>query len=190
MKSVRKYKIRQQKTKTSRRVVVAFGLFLVLLLIFVLSRLEQAQPRLPDAVTRWEEEIVLQMDRQGLSRDWLDTLMAQMMQESSGLRVDLFQCSESKYGVPGLIQSEYESIEQAVYYWTLLIARANEIGVSPSQENLLQSYNMGIGYLDYLKHFSSDTTVELASDFSRDWLEGGGDVYYVQHVQRYLEWDY
>lgn len=113
--------------------------------------------------------------------------MAQLMQESGGREIDLFQCSESKYGVPGMIQSEEESIEQAVFYWIKLIHRAQEIQVAPSPENLLQAYNMGIGYLDYLMIRKSDTSEAIARTFSAEVLGGGGDPRYVTHVLRYLE---
>lgn len=142
---------------------------------------------LPEEVLKWRPLIIRQMEAQGLDLKWIDVLLAQMMQESGGRVVDLFQCSESKYGVPGLINSEEESIEQAVYYWTVLIDRAEELGIAPTRENLLQSYNMGIGYLDHLSAHGSDTTEELASMFSVEVLHGGGDPKYVAHVLRYLQ---
>lgn len=153
----------------------------------VLANRPSERETLPQAVTQWRAQILEEMDRQGLSQDWIHVMLAQLMQESSGLHVDIFQCSESKYGVPGMIMSEEESIEQAVYYWTLLIERAKELGITPSVENILQSYNMGIGYLDYLHHHDSDTTEQLAHSFSLSVLSGGGDYRYVQNVLRYLD---
>lgn len=143
---------------------------------------------LPERVTRWRPHILAEMNRQGLSIDYIDVMLAQLMQESGGNHVDIFQCSESKYGVPGQILTEEESIEQAVNYWIQLLNRAEAIGVEQSDENILQSYNMGIGYLDHLKQKGMNTTEDLASEFSRRVLYGGGDPKYVAHVLRYLEY--
>lgn len=126
-------------------------------------------------------------EKVGLDSRWIDVLMAQFMQESSGLHVDLFQNFESKYGMRGKILSEEESIQQAVFYWLTLMDRAEQLGIRASRENILQSYNMGIGYLDYLDYHDSLTTEELAAGYSEEFLGGGGAPQYVSHVLRYLE---
>ncbi|HHT21564.1 MAG TPA: hypothetical protein GXZ74_09015 [Tissierellia bacterium] len=189
----KKYWSKRFKVNKRRANSLLVVLSLILLIVLVVAFVDRLTDRsdgpavLPEAVTQWRPLVLAEMEKQGLSQAWIDVMMAQLMQESGGRHVDIFQCSESKYGVPGMIESEEESIEQAVYYWLKLIDRAEELGIEPSRENILQSYNMGIGYLDHLKEHRSDTTPELAALFSETVHQGGGDPNYVDNVLRYLE---
>lgn len=179
------------KQQTRKRKLRPWGWLLLIavlfILIFSLIIGNQTEEELPEVVTQWRPLVLEEMKKQGLDSRWIDVLMAQLMQESSGLHVDLFQNSESKYGVRGKILSEEESIRQAVFYWLTLMDRAEQLGIRASRENILQSYNMGIGYLDYLDYHDSLTTEELAAGYSEEFLGGGGDPQYVSHVLRYLE---
>lgn len=133
-----------------------------------------------------------EMRSQGLAIEYLPIMMAIMEQESGGNAVatggDIMQASESIDGKIGNINSTSRSINQGVKYFTLLLERAKELGVSDLKA-VVQSYNYGPGFLDYVGE-GGVFTKELAQGFrdkmaSQGWA-GYGDPNYVSNVFRYL----
>lgn len=159
---------------------------------------------LSDAVLNYKpvvEEYALEHD----VSDYVNIILAIMMQESGGNGDDPMQSSESKCGKVGCITTPEESIEQGIKYFKKALER--------SDYNLLvaiQSYNYGLGFADWIKGKGGEYTPELAIDFSRIKYQseidnGRGDLYYcyigdafvlgacygdylyVQHVMRYVK---
>lgn len=159
-------------------------------------------------VLQYRSQIETEMQNQGLSPSFSPCLLAQVMQESGGKGPDIFQASESKYGKPGMIQTVEESIEQGVKRWNEIIEEIMLRELPFSIDLLLQTYNFGSGYLNYMIDTNSGYSLESAYDFSimmYERLKGDGsyrcsfpqqngvacygDFLYVEHIKRYLEMD-
>lgn len=158
---------------------------------------------LSDAVLEHREIVEAYALEHGLS-DYVNVILAIMMQESSGFGNDPMQSSESKCGEIGCITDPHESIEQGILYFKEALEKSNN--------NLLvaiQAYNYGIGFVDFVMENGGNYTPELAIAFSQEMyqreVENGrgnfynctigeafvlgacyGDYLYVQHVMRYV----
>ncbi|NLY36735.1 MAG: peptidoglycan DD-metalloendopeptidase family protein [Tissierellia bacterium] len=133
-----------------------------------------------------------EMISQGLAIEYLPIMMAIIEQESGGNAVatggDIMQASESIDGKTGNIISTIHSINQGIKYFTSLLERAKELDINDIKA-VVQSYNYGPGFLDYLGE-GGVFTKELAQGFrdkmaSQGWA-GYGDSNYVANVFRYL----
>lgn len=130
----------------------------------------------------------------------VDVLLALLMQESGGFGSDPFQASESKCGFIGCITNPKDSIAQGVYYYSTVLASANN-----DIKLALQSYNFGGGFIGYVKQNGGAYTQDLAISFSQKMYQKlkhqgiyrcvrpdmiplsacYGDVYYVDAVLKY-----
>lgn len=132
--------------------------------------------------------------------EYIDVLMAMIMQESSGRGNDPMQSSESYCGVKDCITNPEQSIQQGVFYFSeTLNASGGDV------ELAVQSYNFGKGFISYVKSQSSGYTQDIAINFSKKMYEESpnkeiysclreeakqynacyGDIYYVDSVMAY-----
>lgn len=97
--------------------------------------------------------------------EYEDLLMAIMAAESSGSDVeDVMQSSES-LGLPRNSLGVKESIQQGVRYFKALLEKAEQVGAD--LKSVVQAYNFGGGFLDYVAEQGSGTySEELASAYS------------------------
>ncbi|TES45894.1 hypothetical protein E2L07_20075 [Halalkalibacterium halodurans] len=150
--------------------------------------------------------VLKELDNQGLSTEYTNCLLAQMMQESGGNPPDVFQASESKYGYIGGIKTVEESIEQGVKRWVEIKKEIDGYeNLTFNVDLLLQTYNFGSNYARWLSKLGSNHTEELAYEYSvymakrlnqpnlyrcHSVHQNGeacyGDFQYVAHVRRYL----
>lgn len=133
--------------------------------------------------------------------DYVDLLLAIMMQESGGKGQDVFQCSESLGLSPDTIHVE-QSINQGVSLMASLLEAAGVTGPADLEHIRLaiQAYNFGRGYISYALEHGGGWTQENTYAFAR--LKSGGrrniglraeilgpwkygDQHYTQHVLRY-----
>lgn len=130
-------------------------------------------------------------------------LLAIMMVESGGTGEDVMQSSES-LGLPPNSLSPTESIEQGVKYFAQLLATATEKGCDIN--TVVQSYNYGGSFIDYVAENGQQYTFELAQDFAKEksggeqvdysnelacqinggWRYKYGNMFYVLLVNQYL----
>ncbi len=142
-------------------------------------------------VLKYKTAILKEMKKQGLDTKYLPVILAQVQQESSGLGIDIFQASESKYGVVGKIETVEESIEQGIKVWSRLIKLFEKNNMKVDVKLLLQTYNFGNGYFYYIKDGGLTHTKENAKKFSEKYAKiygwsSYGDVNYPEHVLRYV----
>ncbi|GGE40029.1 hypothetical protein GCM10011391_18530 [Pullulanibacillus camelliae] len=89
--------------------------------------------------------------------EYTPILMALMEQESKGKGGDPMQASESAGLKPNSIKDPNKSIEQGVKYFHRVLLLGEEKGVD--FKTILQSYNMGVGYISYVaKHGGHQST--------------------------------
>ena len=135
--------------------------------------------------------------------EYLNVLLAIIQVESGGTLEDVMQSSES-LGLPPNSLSTEESIKQGCKYFSELLAAAETKGCDLN--SVIQSYNYGGGFLDYVAGRGKKYTFELAESFSRDksggkkvtytppvaveknggWRYGYGNMFYVEVVNQYL----
>ena len=135
--------------------------------------------------------------------EYLNVLLAIIQVESGGTLEDVMQSSES-LGLPPNSLSTEESIKQGCKYFSELLAAAETKGCDLN--SVIQSYNYGGGFLDYVAGHGKKYTFELAESFARDksggkkvtytnpvaveknggWRYSYGNMFYVEVVNQYL----
>lgn len=167
-----------------------------------LTEVEQGPSLSPD-VLQYEDEIATYAEQEGIG-EYVDILLALMMQESGGRGDDPMQASESLCGSVGCIEDPERSIEYGVSYFADTLEKAEG-----DVKLALQSYNFGTGFIDFVKENGGEYTQELAIEFSSEKYEElkhtgvyscireeaeqydacYGDIYYVDAVLAYYEED-
>ncbi|WP_434282653.1 lysozyme family protein [Clostridium botulinum] len=135
--------------------------------------------------------------------DYINVLLAIIQVESGGILEDVMQSSESM-GLPPNTLSTEESIKQGCKYFASLLKSAKEKGCDLN--TVIQSYNYGGGFLDYVAKRGKKYTFQLAESFSktqsdgvkvtysnpiavqknRGWRYNYGNMFYVLQVSEYL----
>ncbi|MCP1495183.1 hypothetical protein J2Y73_005214 [Peribacillus frigoritolerans] len=103
------------------------------------------------------------------------TLIALMQQESRGRGGDPMQASESAGLDPNTITDPTESIKYGVKYFKRINEYGNEKGVDFA--TIIQAYNMGIGYIDFVANEGGKHNEELAKKFSMLQVEKNPKLY-------------
>lgn len=128
--------------------------------------------------------------------DYVDLILADMMQESHGAGTDVMQCSACGYNTlyrGGTILDPYYSIDCGVQYMRdgLVAASASGADDIPKISIALQGYNFGLAYVTWALNrggYSHDNAVEYSNmQKQRLGWSSYGDVDYVQHVLRYYK---
>lgn len=135
--------------------------------------------------------------------EYVSYLLAIMQVESGGTAVDVMQSSES-LGLPPNTLGTEESIKQGCKYFASLLSSAESKGCDINA--VIQSYNYGGGYLDYVSGNGKKHSFNLAENFSREksggvkvtytnpiavarnggWRYNYGNMFYVELVSQYL----
>jgi len=103
------------------------------------------------------------------------TVAALMMQESKGKGGDPMQASESAGLSPNSIKDPKQSIQQGVKYFQRALNYGNQKQVD--FPTVIQSYNMGIGYIDFIAKNGGKHSEELAKQFSMIQVEKNPQTY-------------
>ena len=135
--------------------------------------------------------------------DHVGTLLAIIQVESGGVLADVMQSSESAGLPPGAIKDKEASINQGCKYYAELVKRAKQLGVDG--DSIIQAYNYGGGFLDYVAKNGKKYSFELAESFAKQhsggvrvtyknaistaknggWRYNYGNMFYVMLVQQY-----
>lgn len=162
------------------------------------ANVEALRPDVEDSMTKYN-----------IPKKFENIVMGQLYQESGGIQsvldTDPMQSSESKCGQIGCITDPKISIDQAMKVHRDHINEAKKLNMdidkTNTQEAILQSYNFGGGYLNYLagspstkdddkkhttktaKEYSIDHTTQTTScPFDTENKACYGDYMYVDHV--------
>ena len=172
--------LRQQRAREVRRVRfrIAIGAVLAIFIIFMGSKLINrawAQSKLSDSVLSYRSTVEHYAQQEGVE-DYVDTLLAIMMVESEGQGKDVMQSSESKGLARNSLKPE-ESIEQACIYYAALIEISEDLGIDDDKA-LIQAYNFGPGYLNYLAEHGGKHRQKYAIEYAKE-LSGGEKIRYL-----------
>lgn len=106
--------------------------------------------------------------------DYVNVLLAIIQVESGGTLEDVMQSSESM-GLPPNTLSTEESIKQGCKYFASLLESAKAKGCDLN--SVIQSYNYGGGFLDYVAKRGKKYTFQLAESFSKTQSDGAKALY-------------
>ena len=135
--------------------------------------------------------------------DYVNYLLTIMQVESGGTTEDVMQSSESM-GLPPNSLSTEESIKQGCKYFSELLKSAESKGCDI--DTVVQAYNYGGGFIDYVAGHGKKYTYELAVSFAKEkadgvkvtykneisikenggWRYKYGNMFYVRLVNQYL----
>lgn len=110
--------------------------------------------------------------------NYVDTLLAIIEVESDGRLEDVMQSSESM-GLPPNSLSKEASINQGCKYFSQLVRKAKNLGCD--EDSVIQAYNYGSGFLDFVASHGKKYSFELAEEFSRQH-SGGVKVTYKNEI--------
>lgn len=192
---------------------ILFSLFFSMLLFFVLvfadsddstasNQFEAGGLNVSEEVLK-HKPMVEKYCREFGIEEYVNTLLAIMQVESGGTAIDVMQSSESLGLLPNSLSTE-ESIKQGCKYFSELLASAEHLGCD--LDSVIQAYNYGGGFLNYVAGRGKKYTFDLAQGFARDksggkkisysnpiaipvnggWRYGYGNMFYVLLVKQYL----
>ena len=136
--------------------------------------------------------------------EYVNVLLAIIQVESGGTATDVMQSSES-LGLPPNSLSTEESIKQGCKYFASLLSSCKAKGMNDINV-VIQSYNYGGGYADYVAKNGKKHNFNLAENFAKNksggtkvtytnpiavsknggWRYNYGNMFYVELVNQYL----
>ena len=175
----------KKKKQVQRNFNLAFLLFIAFIGIFLLDRfLDLDNQRFKKInvgvnssigeVAKYTPMIEEELKKVGLDGHTV-TVAALMMQESRGKGGDPMQASESAGLAPNTIQDPKQSVQQGVKYFHRVVEYGNKMKVD--FPTVIQSYNMGIGYIDFVSKNGGKHSEELAKKFSMIQVEKNPQTY-------------
>ena len=125
-------------------------------------------------VLSYKSEIENELEKYQLEK-YTPILLAIMYQESRGEGQDLMQASESAGLKRNEIQDKQESIKQGVFHFYEMyrMGLKNKVDLN----TIIQSYNMGPGYIRYVASNGSKHSEDLAKAYSKIQVKNHPDVY-------------
>ncbi|MFJ7754587.1 lysozyme family protein [Peribacillus muralis] len=172
----------KKKRKKSKKIVVILGLVFAFLVMKQViqnpfdGNVSTSIPPLDSFanVKKYSPIIHAELEKYGLE-EHTSTLIALMQQESRGRGGDPMQASESAGLDPNTIDDPNESIKYGVKHFRKINEYGNEKNVDFA--TIIQAYNMGIGYIDYIAKKGGKHTEELAKQFSMIQVEKDPSLY-------------
>ncbi|PKG23048.1 lysozyme family protein [Niallia nealsonii] len=130
-----------------------------------------------------------ELEENDLSADeFSPVLLAIMDQESHGKGNDPMQSSESAGLKRNEIDNPYESIKQGVFHFSEMYKYGNRLGVD--LETIIQSYNMGPGYIEFIANNKSAHSEKSAKTYSEYMVEKSPSIYTCNHDKLNFRYPY
>lgn len=128
----------------------------------------------PDEINDMRGITQYYMNEYGIDSKYTDVLLAQLYQESGAfpyvMETDPWQSSESKCGEIGCIDDPRESTEQAMKLYKSNIEKAEALDINDPRA-IIQSYNYGPGYLEWLAETQQVHSQDVAWQYSVEMTE-------------------
>ncbi|GKU84390.1 lysozyme family protein [Niallia sp. NCCP-28] len=163
------------KKKRKAAVNVLFIIVIVLYSIYLLTEnaLKQSNEK---RLMKYLPIISSELEENDLSADeFAPVLLAIMDQESHGKGNDPMQSSESAGLKRNKIDNPYKSIKQGVFHFSEMYRYGEKLGVD--LETIIQSYNMGPGYIDFIASNKSAHSENSAKTYSEYMVEKSPSIY-------------
>lgn len=168
MKKRRKPSSKKQRRRTVHLTLVLFGVLAVFLIItdeFPLDKKpEMVFKAIPSENVKKYTPLLHKELRKVQLEEFTPLLAAVMQQESKGKGGDPMQASESAGLAPNTIKDPERSIQQGVKHFQRAIQYGEEKNVD--LPTIVQAYNMGLGYIDFVAEKGGKHKEELAKEFS------------------------
>lgn len=143
----------------------------------------------PPYIEKWRPLVSEYTSKYGVS-EYTDFLLALIYQEiGSSSTLDIMQSSESQGLPPNTIQDPAQSVDAGVQYFKSVLDYGNSKHVDFA--TIVQSYNFGRGYIDFIASNGGKNTQQLAEQYSAmeastmGW-RSYGDVGYADKVLKNL----
>ena len=180
-KAGRKTERGQKKNQKRKQILLGlllaiFGLFLFIAIMFSLRRaaMTSSDPEdLSDTVLQYRDTVDFYARENGIE-EYTDYLLAIMQIETGGRGDDVMQSSES-LGLPPNSLGPEDSIAQGCAYFAEIMGDADRKGCD--FDAVIQSYNFGIDYLDFVSERGGDSDLDMATEFA-EWKSGGETISY------------
>ncbi|SFC25485.1 Lysozyme-like [Bacillus sp. OV322] len=171
---------KKKRKKQSRTIFIMLALLAVFLLIkqVISNTAENTVPQVkPDPYANVKKYTPLIRDELGKYhlQKYTAVLVALMQQESKGRGGDPMQASESIGLAPNSIHDPRKSIEHGIEHFHRTVVYGNRKKVD--FKTIIQAYNMGTGYIDYVASHGGRHSEKLAKDFSMIQVKKKPDLY-------------
>ncbi|WP_394583782.1 lysozyme family protein [Cytobacillus firmus] len=177
-------KRRKSKKRTKRSSNIALLLFFMVLIFVLFDQFKQiniketAVSLMPNLVSKNVQNYTPLLEKELKEvnlEEYTLVLAAIMQQESKGKGGDPMQASESAGLPPNSIQDPEQSIKQGVKHFQKALNYGSQKNVDfPA---VIQAYNMGIGYIDFVAEQGGKHSEEIAKQFSLKQAEKNPEVY-------------
>ncbi|MFE4521076.1 lysozyme family protein [Cytobacillus firmus] len=172
------------KKRTKRSSNIALLLFFMVLIFVLFDQFKQlniketAVSLLPNIVSRDVQNYTPLLEKELKEvnlEEYTLVLAAIMQQESKGKGGDPMQASESAGLPPNSIRDPEQSIKQGVKHFQKALNYGTQKNVDfPA---VIQAYNMGIGYIDFVAEQGGKHSEEIAKQFSLKQAEKNPEIY-------------
>lgn len=140
-----------------------------------------------DSVIKYESQIYSELQTVGLEQ-YTPLLLGLMMQETKGKGTDPMQASESLGLAKNAIRNPSQSIKQGVVHFYDVYSYGKKQGVDLNA--IIQSYNMGISYIDFVKEHGGKHSIKLAKSFSLSKVETNPELYTCNNNKKNFRYPY
>lgn len=150
-----------------KKILKRFVVLVLISFIFILSVLGYKKFQIIHQVKSYQP-LVEKIAKEKEIAEYESTILAIMMTESKGSGQDVMQSSESLTTQVGQFDTQEQSINQGIKHFKELLNYAQKQGCDFA--TVLQAYNFGMDYIDYIASHGKHHTLELAEKYSRDIL--------------------
>lgn len=170
------------KKRRRKNAASSFVVLLLLLATFlVITNLSKMQNRTPPEwndpfsdVKKYHSSIYAELEKYHLE-NYTNVLIALMQQESHGKGGDPMQASESAGLARNTINDPNQSIQLGVKHFQQVLVYGEQKNVDFA--TIIQAYNMGKGYIDYIAQHGGKHSEELAKNFSLIQVQKSPNLY-------------
>nr|WP_235822143.1 lysozyme family protein [Gottfriedia luciferensis] len=138
-------------------------------------------------VLKYESQVYTELKAYNLE-EYTPLLLGLMMQETKGKGKDPMQASESLGLAKDSIQDSSKSIQQGVAHFKDVYSYGKKQGVD--LETIVQSYNMGISYIKFVKAHGGKHSTQLAKTYSLSMVDTNPKLYTCNNNKKNFRYPY